>query len=121
MRRVDTWRWSLGLLVGMGACSSSEAVDPETEAAQQLATTYCEECCVQDGGAFDCFNSQEGCTALITQTLLAVCQEETAAYYQCLIDNSCKVDTCDAEWTARETCLVAPEDAGTDASTDSGT
>ena len=120
MRRFNRWRLRGALWVGIAACSSSEAVDPEREAAEQLATTYCEECCVQDGGAFDCFNSQEGCTTLITETLLAVCQEETAAYYQCLIDNSCVVDTCDAEWTARETCL-APEDAGTDASTDSGT
>jgi glycerophosphoryl diester phosphodiesterase len=65
-----------------------------------VATEYCTVC-----------PGRPNCERLITDTIEILCTDETSAYYQCLIDNTCETTACDSEWEARTICMgTAPVD-----------
>jgi glycerophosphoryl diester phosphodiesterase len=85
-----------GLMVLLVACGSSSGPPP----IDPLATAYCMEC-----------SDTPNCERLITETLTAVCPDETSAWYTCVTDNACDETACETEWATRNLCMGrAPRD-----------
>jgi len=86
--------FAIALVLALG-CKSSEPLP-----INPVATEYCTVC-----------PGRPNCERLITDTIEILCTDETSAYYQCLIDNTCETTACDSEWEARTICMgTAPVD-----------
>lgn len=89
-------RTPVGLIVllllgfGCGSSSSPPPIDP-------VATDYCAQC-----------SELANCERLISQTINAVCTDETRAWYSCMAEKACNDMDCDADWAAREACMANP-------------
>lgn len=82
-------RFLAGALMLATGCSSSggQPIDP-------AATEYCAQC-----------SEIPSCERVVSETILAACEEETRAWYECATENACASEPCDAIFDARTLCL----------------